>query len=95
ANDGGSWGEPWSEKVQALWIKEFYTTAMSKPFVESITWRDLADRSEHSILHNGGLLREDLTPKPAYKMLLDFRNELLGSIRKPPAAKPVEQSSNS
>ncbi|UCD27927.1 MAG: endo-1,4-beta-xylanase [Planctomycetota bacterium] len=89
AASGGSWWRPWSEEIQARWIKEFCAIALSKPFVESIAWRDLNDRSEPSALPCGGLLRDDLKPKPAYKVLMDIRKELLASIRKPPANKPA------
>ena len=36
--------------MQAQWIKEFYTIALSKPFVESVTWNDLADQPDNSLL---------------------------------------------
>jgi len=83
---GGYWFKPWDEAIQARWIKEFCTIALSKPFVESVTWRDLADRPGQSVIPAGGLLHADLTPKRAFKVLKDFRNELLGSARKPPTS---------
>jgi len=82
---GGYWIKPWDEPVQARWLKEFCTIAMSKPFVESITWRDLADRPDRRAIPHGGLLRADLAPKPAFKVLTGFRSELLGATRRPPA----------
>ena len=82
---GGCWIKPWDEKVQARWLKEFYAVALSKPFVESITWRDLADRPGRSTIPGGGLLRADLSPKPAFKALKGVRSELLASARKSPA----------
>ncbi len=81
---GGVWWKPWSEAVQARWLKEFCTLALSKPFVESITWRDLADRP-HTLLPTGGLLNADLTPKAAFKVMKEFRTALLSASRKPPA----------
>jgi hypothetical protein len=82
--DGGTWRQNWSEEVQAVWLKEFYHTAMSKPFVETITWRDLADESRTAVMPNGGLVRSDYTPKLAFRTLLDLRHNLLGAARKPP-----------
>jgi len=88
-NDGGNWWEPWNESIQARWVEEFYTIALSKPFVESITWLDLSDRTGQGTLPNGGLLHADMTPKPAYQALKNIRDGLLGSIRKPPINNPV------
>jgi len=83
-NSGGCWRKPWDEKVQAQWMKEFYAIALSKPFVESITWADLADRSNNAMMPNGGLLKADLDPKPAYTTIKQIRASLLKAIRKPP-----------
>lgn len=82
---GGFWREPWTEEVQAQWIKDFYTIALSKPFVESVTWADLADRPDAGVVPAGGLLSMDLRPKAGYKVLRQYRMELLNSTRKPPA----------
>ncbi|MFO0973806.1 MAG: endo-1,4-beta-xylanase [Phycisphaerae bacterium] len=74
---GGQWREPWSEGLQARWLRQFYEIAFSKPFVETIAWRDLSD-SQGRIIPTGGLLHADLTPKPAFESLLDFRRSILG-----------------
>jgi GH35 family endo-1,4-beta-xylanase len=87
---GGFWREPWSEPVQAQWVKEFYGIALSKPFVESITWADLADRPETGILPTGGLLSADLHPKLAFKVLKQYRAELLNAVRRPPVRRRDE-----
>lgn len=86
ASGGGCWLKPWDEQVQAQWLKEFYTIALSKPFVETITWRDLADRPEdgHPIT-SGGLLKQDLTPKLSYKVLKELRADLHAVLRRAPA----------
>ena len=81
---GGCWLKPWDEMVQAKWLKAFYTIALSKPFVESITWRDLADRPSNKLIPHGGLLKADLSPKAAYKVLKDLRAELASTARRPP-----------
>lgn len=82
---GGVWWKPWSESVQARWVKEFLAIALSKPFVDSVAWRELADRAGQGLLPCGGLLQPDLTPKPAFKVVKEFRTALLNAIRKPPA----------
>lgn len=85
---GGCWMKPWDEAVQAKWLKGFYSVALSKPFVESITWRDLADRPSNQLIPYGGLLNEDLSPKLAYKVLKDLRAELAATTRRPPVQRP-------
>jgi len=70
----GSWRTPWSEPVQAEWIRKFLEVALSKPFVETVAWRDLADTPGH-YMPNGGLLRADLTPKPAFDQIKALRGE--------------------
>lgn len=90
---GGCWRKPWDETVQAAWFKEFCIIALSKPFVESITWLDLADRPNNpGGVTTGGLLHADLTPKPAFKILKDIRAEIRRAIRKPPAARSAADS---
>src|SRR5207302_9379859 len=68
----GAWHGVWSEALQAEWMQRFYEIVLSKPFVETVAWRDLADVEGHYVPH-GGLLRPDLTPKPAFGQLVDFR----------------------
>ncbi|MBI4717608.1 MAG: endo-1,4-beta-xylanase [Planctomycetes bacterium] len=77
---GGSWREPWSEKTQAEWLKQFITVALSKPFVESVGWHELADHTGQ-LVANGGLLRSDLGPKAAYNELVKLRGQLGGAKR--------------
>lgn len=59
---------PEGEARQADYVERFYTLLFSHPAVEAITWWDLAD----AFAWQGapaGLLREDLSPKPAYERL--------------------------
>jgi len=56
------------ERRQAVEATEFYRVLFSHPAVEAITWWDLSDR----LAWQGapaGLLRKDMTPKPAYDAL--------------------------
>ncbi|HOM51689.1 MAG TPA: endo-1,4-beta-xylanase [Phycisphaerae bacterium] len=84
---GGSWRKPWDESVQAHWIKEFTSIALSKPFVESVTWSELVDQPENSLIPSGGLLYPDLTPKLGYKTLAAIRTQLHAATRRPPATR--------
>ncbi len=88
---GGYWHESWSEEIQARWLRDFIRVALSKPFVESITWRDLADSEGHYLPH-GGLLNRDLTPKKAYNELLRIKRMIPlpeDKRRRRPPARPT------
>ncbi|MDR1454155.1 MAG: endo-1,4-beta-xylanase [Tannerella sp.] len=57
-------GEEWQRDE----VVRFYTMLFSHPAVEAITWWDFSDRNawRHA---PAGLLRKDMTPKPAYEAL--------------------------
>ncbi len=56
------------EKTQAQQVYETYRLLFSHPAVEGIFWWDLWD--EHAwMMAPGGLLRRDLTPKPAFQVV--------------------------
>jgi len=57
----------WTEEEQADYVTRFYQFCFSLPYVESIGWWDLCDYGSWQAY--GGLLREDLSPKPAYNAL--------------------------
>jgi endo-1,4-beta-xylanase len=59
-------GENFTEETQAQWAEAVYKIAYSKPYVDAITWWDLTDPG---FPPNGGLLRGDCSPKPAYQRL--------------------------
>jgi len=63
----GLWHKPWSETIQADWVEQFYTICYSKPYVQAISWWDLADYG--NFWPNGGLLRPDMTPKESFYRL--------------------------
>ena len=79
--EGGYWHEPWSEAVQSAWLRQFVEIALSKPFVETVSWSDLADHSKQRVPH-GGLLRSDLKPKAAYHEMVKLRREIGASTKK-------------
>ncbi len=59
---------PERERRQADYVEQLYTVLFSHPAVQAITWWDLQDGEWMGA--PGGLLRTDLTPKPAYDRLL-------------------------
>jgi endo-1,4-beta-xylanase len=61
---------PEGEQLQADQVEEFYRVLFSHPAVEAITWWDFTD---HAWLGApAGLLRKDMSPKPAYERLLSM-----------------------
>jgi endo-1,4-beta-xylanase len=56
------------EKRQARQVIELYRILFSHPAVTAITWWDLSDRGAWQAAP-AGLLRKDMTPKPAYHAL--------------------------
>ncbi len=61
------WHGPWTEQMQADWVEAVYTIFYSKPYIEAVSWWDLADAV--SFWPYGGLCRGDLSPKPSYERL--------------------------
>ena len=59
---------PEGEKRQAKQIVEFYRVLFSHPAVEAITWWDFTDQNAWQQAP-AGLVRADMTPKPAYEEL--------------------------
>lgn len=80
---GGVWHRPWAEDVQSEWLRHFVEVALSKPFVDSVSWRALSDPAPNSVPH-GGLLKPDLSPKAAFHELIRLRADITG------AGRPVE-----
>ena len=75
SGDAGHWHVVWNQRLQAEWLQAVSRIALSKPFVETVCWRDLADYEGHYLPH-GGLCRNDLTAKTAYKELRALRGAL-------------------
>ena len=59
---------PEGEKRQAEQVTEFYRVLFSHPAVEAITWWDFTDQGAWQRAP-AGLVRADMTPKPAYEQL--------------------------
>ncbi len=59
---------PEGEEVQAREVGRFYTMLFAEPAVEAITWWDFSDYRAWQGAP-AGLIREDMSPKPAYDAL--------------------------
>ncbi len=66
-------GDPETEAEQAEAVRHFYTAAFAHRQVASLTWWDLSDRFAWQNAP-AGLVRADLSPKPAYDVLDDLLN---------------------
>ena len=76
----GTWYESWTEPLQSRWLREFYNIALSKPFIETICWGELADY-ESNMLAYSGLLRPDYASKLAYEQLCSIRAQIYGNAQ--------------
>ena len=57
----GYWGIPWSDDTQAQYLDTAYTIFFSKPSNMGLIWWGFYEPS--GFVFNGGLIREDETPK--------------------------------
>jgi len=72
AKSGDQWpNTPEGEQTQAKAVAEFYTVLFSHPAVHAITWWDFTDQGSWQAAP-AGLVRDDMTPKPAYDRLTDL-----------------------
>jgi hypothetical protein len=69
----GVWHEEWNHARQGQWIERFCKIALSKPFVERVTYSNLADANDSTIA-NSGLLTADFEPKESFRALSKLRS---------------------
>jgi GH35 family endo-1,4-beta-xylanase len=67
-----AWHRHWDEELQADWVEQVYTIYFSRPSIRAINWYDFADFRPFIV--NGGLVREDATPKQSYHRLKQLLN---------------------
>jgi hypothetical protein len=89
----GRWRKPWSSVVQSHWLEAMYKIALSKPFVESVTWHDLVDHQEME-LPLSGLIGADMVPKSAFRRLVNFRRNLMGAGPAVTMTESAEETAN-
>lgn len=75
-NRAGFWHKPWDQTVQSQWIEQFYKIALGRPFINSITYSNLADSSGNEI-PDSGLLNGDFSPKKAFMVLARLQKLIL------------------
>jgi hypothetical protein len=68
----GVWHEEWDQSRQGQWIEQFYKIALSKPFVERVTYSNLADMDDSAIA-NSSLLTAEQEPKESFQTLNKLR----------------------
>jgi hypothetical protein len=81
AYEPGYWRTPWSPQSQAEWLGHAMAICLSKPYVQSVCWGELADQPARedgvpTELPHGGLVNVDGTPKPALGRLAQIRTGL-------------------
>jgi len=64
----GIWRRRWDESLQGEWIEQFYKIALSKAFVDTVIYANLADTKDGAIA-NSGLLTAELKPKKSFEAL--------------------------
>jgi hypothetical protein len=64
----GIWHDVWNESQQGQWIEQFYKIALSKQFVNSVTYSHLTD-TKYSAITDSGLLTAEMESKESYRML--------------------------
>jgi hypothetical protein len=74
-NLAGIWHENWNQSTQAQWIEQFYKIALSKPFVNSVTYSNLMD-TEDSIMTYSGLLTDQFEPKESFRILKNLHDNI-------------------
>jgi hypothetical protein len=77
----GIWHKEWDQTLQGEWIEQIYRIALGKPFVNSITYSNLADTKNIKI-KGSGLLTEDLKPKKAFLILAKLQKLILNRHKK-------------
>jgi len=73
----GEWHQGWDQSRQGQWIEQFYKIALSKPFVDSVTYSNLTDVKD-STIPNSGLLTERLEPKRSFQILKRLHEQIFG-----------------
>ncbi len=70
----GYWRQRWTNEGQAQWMSAFGAVALSKPYVESICWHELADPTGATEMRTGGLLDRRGQTRPVFDRLVELRN---------------------
>ncbi len=75
----GQWRQPWSDQLQADWLSAYGAVALSKPYIESICWHELADTAGSTDMRTGGLMDIKGMARPSLDRLSDLRTAIAES----------------
>jgi len=70
---GGGWRGPWSEALQADWLRMWYTIASARKGVRALNYWDLDD--SRAFIDGSGVVNRAGVPKPAFDAIVALRNE--------------------
>lgn len=76
-HSAGMWRKAWDEMTQAVWIEQFFKIAMSKPYIETVTYGNFADNGSDELV-GSGLLNEQLSLKKSFRELRKLQKLILG-----------------
>ncbi len=77
----GHWRQPWSDAAQAQWMSAISAIALSKPYVQSFCWHDLAETKwAPTEMTAGGLLGAKYHPRPSFDRLVEARNAVTAGV---------------
>jgi hypothetical protein len=74
--NSGQWRQPWTEQGQADWMSAYGAVALSKPYVESICWHELADPNGATEMRTGGLLDRRFEQRESYQRMIELRHAI-------------------
>jgi hypothetical protein len=76
----GIWHQQWDQSRQAEWIGQFYKIALSKPFVDTVTYSNLIDK-EGGAIPSSGLLTSQLKPKQSFGTLKKLHELIFSRLK--------------
>jgi hypothetical protein len=72
----GVWHKLWDQPEQAQWVEQFCKIALSKPFINTVTYSEFADNNADNTV-GYGLLDKQLKPKESYHALSRLQKLIL------------------
>ncbi len=72
----GSWRGDWNDARQAEWLSAYAGVALSKPYIDSVCWQELADPAGATEMRTSGLLNRRMESRPALERLADLRRSI-------------------
>ncbi|MHC4552319.1 MAG: endo-1,4-beta-xylanase [Planctomycetota bacterium] len=77
ADKAGQWRSKWTQTAQAKWIEEFYKLALGRPFINTVTYSQLADGDSLLAVESSGLLTKKMTPKKSLLVMAKFQKTIM------------------